>query len=248
MSISNARFIGIGRHKPRIPWRMKAHAHSFHEIIVILEGGQSVLTGGSEIRAAEGDILFYKKGVPHEEWTGENQRLVSCFASCEWGDCPPDLPVLLKDRRGRVRMLTEWLYEEAQSHTALTPDLTGSLFHAVLGQIVESWAERDEGFVGRIRGYVREHIGEELDLETLVRLAGMSKFHFVRKYGGLTGRTPMEDVRALRVEYARDLVLSTSLPLKLIAEKAGLGDQYHMSRLFRKHLGTSPGRLRRPAR
>jgi transcriptional regulator GlxA family with amidase domain len=140
--------------------------------------------------------------------------------------------------------MAEWLHEDTRSHTSLTPDLTKSLFRAMLAQVVESWMVKDDGFQGRIRAYVREHIAEDIGLNDLACKAGMSKYHFARKYKELTGRTPMEDVRMLRLEYARNLVLSTSMPLKVIAEKAGMGDQYHMSRLFRRRLDASPGRLR----
>jgi transcriptional regulator GlxA family with amidase domain len=61
----------------------------------------------------------------------------------------------------------------------------------------------------------------------------------------LTGLTPMEDLRQLRLEAARDLLLTTDLPLKAIAPRTGLGDEYHLSRLFRRAFGIAPGALRR---
>jgi transcriptional regulator GlxA family with amidase domain len=73
----------------------------------------------------------------------------------------------------------------------------------------------------------------------------MSKFHFSRRYRQLTGLTPMEDLRQLRLEAARDLLLTTDLPLKAIAPRTGLGDEYHLSRLFRRAFGIAPGELRR---
>ena len=73
----------------------------------------------------------------------------------------------------------------------------------------------------------------------------MTKYHFLRRYRALTGKTPMEDVRAIRLDFARNLILTTDLPLKLIAVQAGLGDAYQLSRLFRKHLNLAPSALRR---
>ena len=55
----------------------------------------------------------------------------------------------------------------------------------------------------------------------------------------------MADVRALRADFARDLILATALPFKAIAPRAGLGDEQAMCRTFRQLYATTPGELRR---
>jgi AraC-like DNA-binding protein len=55
----------------------------------------------------------------------------------------------------------------------------------------------------------------------------------------------MADVRAIRAQYARELILGTHLPLKEIAPRAGLGNEYSMSRLFRRVFQMPPGQYRR---
>ena len=59
--------------------------------------------------------------------------------------------------------------------------------------------------------------------------------------------TPMAMVRQLRLHHARDLIMSTSRPLKEIAPLCGLGDVYNMTRVFRRELGYTPGSLRSDA-
>jgi transcriptional regulator GlxA family with amidase domain len=54
----------------------------------------------------------------------------------------------------------------------------------------------------------------------------------------------MEDVRFLRIERARELIMTTNAPLKTIAEATGIANVYHLSHLFRQRLGTPPGALR----
>lgn len=245
MNVHNAKFLGIGRHQPVGPWRMKTHSHSFHELILVIEGAQCVRIAGKETHAAEGDLLFYSAGVPHEEWTARGERIESYFVSFDWKDGPSGVPVHLKDRYGRIRLLMDWLSAETKSHTALTPELIGTLLCALIAQFIALWKRPEEGFVDAIRRHIRDNLTSAISLDELAAVAGMSKYHFLRRYRNLTGRTPMADVRMIRLESARDLVLSTSLPLKVIAEKAGLGDQYHMSRLFRRCMGYSPGSLRR---
>jgi len=72
----------------------------------------------------------------------------------------------------------------------------------------------------------------------------MSKFAFVRKFRRLRGRTPMEELRLLRLDRARTLLLTTSLPVKAIAPEVGIGDEYQLSKLFRRHFNLAPSQLR----
>jgi AraC-like DNA-binding protein len=209
-----------------------------------MEGAQYVDISGQRIKATEGDILFYPMSVSHTEWTEPGTVLESAFLSCEWDGMPKDIPIKVRDRFGRIRILMEWLLAEQRAHKVLTPALTQTLCDALLTQFMSLWMCPDQDFVEKVRRMVRERIQEPVSLDWMATAAGMSKFHFVRQYRALTGRTPMSDVRVLRVEYARDLLMTTSLPLKVIAEKAGMGDQYHMSHLFKRVTGTSPGRLR----
>jgi AraC-like DNA-binding protein len=213
-------------------------------MILVLEGAQHVDIAGQRIEATEGDILFYPMRVSHAEWTDPGTPLESAFLSCEWNGKPKDVPLKVRDRDGRIRIMMEWLLAEQKAHKVLTPALTQTLCDTILTQFMSLWMCPAQDFVERIRHQVRKNIHEPMSLDWMAKFAGMSKFHFVRQYRARTGRTPMEDVRALRVEYARNLIMTTGLPLKVIAEKSGMGDQYHMTHLFKRITGTSPGRLR----
>jgi len=242
--MTTARFISVSKNKPLPPWKIDNQAHPFTEMILILEGRQYVKICGQTIKASEGDILFYPKHTLHTEWTDQGDLLESAFLSFDWSDSQENIPLKMHDRHGRIRVLMEWLLAETKSHKVLTPLLTQTLFDALLAQFKSLWMCADQDFVEVVRRHVRDKISEPVSLDWMASLSGMSKFHFVRQYRKLTGRTPMEDIRTIRVEYARDLLLTTSLPLKAIAAKAGMGDPYHMSHLFKRYMGTSPGKLR----
>ena len=72
----------------------------------------------------------------------------------------------------------------------------------------------------------------------------MSKFAFVRKFKRLSGRTPMQDLQQMRLNQARTMMLASGLPMKAIAPVVGLGDEYQLSKLFRRHFKLSPREIR----
>ena len=55
----------------------------------------------------------------------------------------------------------------------------------------------------------------------------------------------MEDLRLIRLAAARDLLLTTALTLKEIAPRCGLGDEFHLARVFSRHFKIPPGAVRR---
>ena len=46
----------------------------------------------------------------------------------------------------------------------------------------------------------------------------------------------MHDARILRLEAARDRIMTSHDPLKVVAAETGLGNATHLSRLFRRYL------------
>jgi transcriptional regulator GlxA family with amidase domain len=55
----------------------------------------------------------------------------------------------------------------------------------------------------------------------------------------------MRLVNQIRIEVAQSLLLQTHLTLDAIAAQVGLADASHLSHLFRRLTGRSPGSLRR---
>jgi AraC family transcriptional regulator len=53
-----------------------------------------------------------------------------------------------------------------------------------------------------------------------------------------------EYTRRLRLAWAAVELARTDTPLAVIATNAGLADQSHFTRLFRRHLGITPARYR----
>jgi len=92
-------------------------------------------------------------------------------------------------------------------------------------------------FVRKARRFMNENIGRPISLDDIAHAVAMSKFHFVREYKRVTERSPMADLRHMRIEKAKYLLRTTSLPLKAIAPMVGFANENHLSRLFPKYTG-----------
>jgi AraC-like DNA-binding protein/quercetin dioxygenase-like cupin family protein len=244
----SARLLHVGRVAPDPEWGMRRHFHeNFHELIVIEEGRFEVRIRGEKLAGAPGDMFIYPDGEPHEERSDASKPVGILFLGFEWECDPAVLPLRSRDGQGRVRLLMEWLHAGREASSPAADEVRQGILHAILALYLEGCASGDDSLVSGTRSFVRGRIGEPLSLDDLAKNAGMSKYHFLRRYRKLSGRTPMEDVRALRLEYARELILTTSLPLKAIAPMVGMSSEYALSKVFKKVLGTTPGALRRRA-
>jgi AraC family transcriptional regulator len=87
----------------------------------------------------------------------------------------------------------------------------------------------------------------DLNLSTMAAQSGYSLRHFLRIFEEATGRTPHRYLLHLRLKHATELIRKRSMPLVDIAVACGFSSQSHMSRVFRKLCGATPGEIRRMA-
>jgi AraC family transcriptional regulator len=99
-----------------------------------------------------------------------------------------------------------------------------------------------------VRDYIHQHLGESISLDDLASEIGLSRFHFARRFRASTGTPPHEFLLRQRVERAQTLLERTNSPLLDVACTCGFADQSHMTREFKKRVGTTPGRYRTRSR
>jgi AraC-like DNA-binding protein len=250
--LESARLISVLHVSPGSARDIPRHDHTHHEIVGIRRGAARVTVGKQPIPCEAGSVLFYKAGTPHAERRADDdlEQFIVAFDTngSTHGSKANGHPVVMRDEQGRLIQLMDWLYREWVSQQPKSLDARQAFFRAILSEWSRLCAQREHDLVRTVRAHAEGHLAGNVTLDALARAAGMSKFHFVRTYRKLTGRTPMRDVRAIRIEKAHRLLVSTDLSLEEIASRVGLGDKYRMSRLFREHVGATPKEVREAVR
>ena len=95
-----------------------------------------------------------------------------------------------------------------------------------------------------VSSYVLEHLDQELPVERLAHGVGMSARSLSRWCREHLGESPAALVRRLRIEEARRLLEETTLPLKDVTARTGLGDASTLWRVFTERLGVTPAAYR----
>ncbi len=92
--------------------------------------------------------------------------------------------------------------------------------------------------------FIRSHLAEDLPLSNIARAAGLSPFHFARRFKLATGLAPHQFLIRQRVERARHLLGQSDIALADIAVQCGFCDQSHLTNHFRRLVGMTPRRYR----
>ncbi len=224
------------------------HTHEYHELILLQQGRLRVqIASKMEQFAGPGDILLYPAGCVHEEWAEDGEPVLTWVCDFRWSALGPTHFSFCHDTHGRVQELIakltwEFRMEADKREVFLAP------LQALLAELNLLSAPEHKRMVDRVRAYISAHFREPFTLDDLVAISGLSKSYFVKQYRQVTGRAPMEDVRFWRLEEARRLILSSSLPLYEIASMVGIQDVYRLSHLLKTYLNVSARELRQAGR
>jgi len=85
---------------------------------------------------------------------------------------------------------------------------------------------------------------EPMDLDAIAARCATSRSSLCRAFRAAYGRSPMAYLRSLRMARAEELLLSTELPVGMVAERCAWRDIYYFSRAFAKAHGCSPSAWR----
>jgi AraC family transcriptional regulator len=96
----------------------------------------------------------------------------------------------------------------------------------------------------RVSEYVDANLGEDIGLNDLAAIAGLSRFHFLRAFKKATQETPYQYLLRRRIEHSEALLMEGELSVAEVAAAVGFKDSTRFIRAFRNLKGVTPGRFR----
>jgi AraC family transcriptional regulator len=92
--------------------------------------------------------------------------------------------------------------------------------------------------------FIESHIAQELTLDDIAAVAGVSRFQLVRAFGYATGSSVMRYVRARRLTQAAHALAGGAPDILAVALDAGYGSHEAFTRAFRDQFGATPETVR----
>ncbi len=243
---------------------MQAFPNHFHEHYVIgfVERGNRNLKVRKTCHfIVPGNLLLFNPGENHSCESRDDQPLdyrciniqpdVMAKAAREiFGiDCQPlfEQPVVYQ---------SEFIPELRELHGMILQGESGvrkeERFYFLLEQLLREYAatgsaEQSEPLRAEIQAvcdYMTAHATEQISLDTLGSIAGLSKYHLLRAFTKETGITPYSYLETIRIDLAKSLLRQGTAPAEA-ALAVGFSDQSHFTNAFKRFIGLTPGQYRR---
>lgn len=233
------------------------HTHEYFGIGVVIQGAQKSLSGRGMVEAVRGDTITVNPGEVHD---GAPLGGVERAWNMLYFD-PSLIARTLHDISEGKSTYREFSFPVIRS-AAMTRRFQ-RLYAALTTRSEEqSSIEQEESLVALLAAVMDERAAGESDsapsaihiarcridddpltpvtLADLATQSGLSQFQLVRGFAKATGLTPHAYLVQQRISLARRLIAS-GRPLAEVAAATGFADQSHMTRIFVRKYGISPG-------
>lgn len=241
------------------------HAHDNFAIGVVEEGTGAFTYQGATQVAPAGNIFVINPGVVHtgggfQGWCTyrvlyPEPALLERVASEAAGkrrSVPFFLTAVIDDERLSRPLLD--LHRALESPSAKLEQESGLL--QVLTQMIARYADeglvvgrigREHKAVKQIQEYLAAHYAEQVSLDQLVELTGLSAFHLTRVFGQASGLPPHAWQTQVRVWRAKEL-LAQGHAIAQVALSTGFTHQSHLNKHFKRLVGMTPGQYQRSSK
>ena len=132
-----------------------------------------------------------------------------------------------------------------QQGSAFQEQLTVKLYELVCKIRREVLMTGSEGiFLEKLNKAVNNWMNQPITLEKLSETFGVGKFTLIREFKKHTGMPPVAYMIQIRHKYARQLLLTSDMPIAEIAKCCGYSSVSFFVSDFKKHQGITPGQIR----
>ncbi|WP_339314201.1 AraC family transcriptional regulator [Paenibacillus sp. FSL R10-2734] len=237
------------------------YVQSCYTVSYIQKGEVLTTSSEGEYVASAGDVMIHRPNEPFNviSKTDGIHYLFNINAKVRDGDdffklFPLGKVIRIRDQSEYERRFDElrslWLQEEDDFRNVQA----GSLAFFLLYEIMESTklggrrSSRDPFITDRFNEalqYMEERLDQEISREELSKLYHMNPVYFSRAFQKIYKLTPMQMLRKLRLQQAKQMLEYTDYSIEHISQRCGYYDASHFNKVFRSEYGKGPAEYRK---
>ncbi|MBQ0031590.1 MAG: AraC family transcriptional regulator [bacterium] len=242
-------------------WKVGRILHEWQ--IILLEKGEGIVEfKNSRAKVGMGSLIVLPPGCWHRYrpdpkigWTtywigfgGElADRLISNAGFAKDGEIKSfrnDFPIL---------QLFAATVSDLMSNTMKTPFSAAASIPMLVAALIEAPAgtemnNRPASPILIAQIHITEHLSETIDFEALAQKVGLTYRSFRYLFAKESGLSPLQYQLERRLARAKNLLASSDMSVKDIAETLGFNSTWYFAHFFQKHARTSPAAYRKQHR
>jgi len=245
-------------------YSMGFHAHARLEVMYVRKGRCLVETTNASYRLKDRDVVLLNSNVPHRLEVEDFCHILNFeFGLSQAGGvlstndfriadsdlsiaADPDVAVL-HDTEDLDQLIAGELFE-LFSHDRGS-EIIQLYFKLILLKIVRLNAiarstSAHRTYIDDIIRYIHANYGSTFTIEDLARHVCLSKVYLHKIFKKSMNVTIIQYTTNIRIEKAKDLLESTSMPITDICMHVGMNSRQYFSMVFKKETGSSPAEFR----
>lgn len=150
----------------------------------------------------------------------------------------------LADAVGRLIELLDRPADVPVMAPMIRREILWRLLSGTAGEMIRQIGSQD-GHLARVQRVIRrlrEHYAEPIRIAVLADLAGMSETSLHRHFKAATSMTPLQFLKQVRLQQARNLLLGQGRDIAGVGYAVGYDSPSQFSREYRRQFGRPPGR------
>jgi Transcriptional regulator containing an amidase domain and an AraC-type DNA-binding HTH domain len=241
-----------------------SHTHPAYSFIYYFDSLSELIIEGKSVFCDISDgkcLVAMSPGFPHQEPEQDgfqsyiaiqiDERLY-CETSLQYSK---SLPTLCADRfapHPELLGLLKCFMLEASEYECRNPDYLNQLALAVTHLAVRSvlsCAHQVQPLYARFEidcaiAYMNSHFADKITVEEISALANLSASHFSKIFKSVTGETPIDFLKTMRLKKARNMLRGNTDNITEIALKCGFGTSSYFSSCFIEKYRMTPSSYR----
>lgn len=219
-----------------IPQTSAGHAHAHAHILLPLTECLTLRLDGVDYAVTNRHLAFVAPEKFHHCFEAKDVIIMNIPASMIKES---DLAILERCPYVPVTELLVPLVELIKTEVQRNPDSDSLryLYYYLYDKLVERHSHKS------VR-YIHEHFGEEITVSKLAKLENYNITYFVDWFRKQTGYTPMQYIRNIRIEKAKELLATTHYRIVDIAIQVGYGSNAAFTKAFKEMDAQTPAQYR----
>lgn len=224
-----------------------------------LSGSGTVYLLGKEYEFKKGGGIFIDCQQYHE-YIANAHTGWRCVFICISGNIIPDLYQLLNKTNNlhftmqsysRFNQLLRKMLKSVQTIYSDQQLFYSSCLLALLTELISFHNKKEHPprkippIIHDIRNFLQTSYNEPITLDSLAKQFHLSKFHLSREFKKYTELSPNEFLIRIRIEKAKELLVSTELSIAEVARSVGVMNTNHFLYLFHKYENMAPSVFRK---
>lgn len=228
------------------------HSHNCYECVFYVNGRGLITAGGDAIEYNGPTLTVVGPSTKHDEKTQEETQLYIILFEVSDISIPEPFSYLSLREEEAEEMLSFFrrMQEEEKEKQSYYKDIVNAYFGLVLCRFLRETAAGaghsvpNAELVQRLKSYMKENYNQAIDFSQIAASFGYSYDRLRHIFQQETDTSIHQYLLNCRLYAAKQMLLTTDMPIGEIAVQCGFGSSGHFSNFFKSRMSISPRQFR----